>query len=109
MTIDAPGSQFEHCAVGPPNDADSAHCTDEDDNGVNERTNAATNAGKLVALLDDDAIFSSFRNLVTIPSMLVHTLHHHASNHFITNPSLFCYVQYCYPKFSLVFVICSWG
>jgi hypothetical protein len=83
---DVAGSQSEHCAEGPPNSADSTYCTDEDDNAVNEIINAAAYVGKLVASLDDDAIFSSFKKLVTTYSM----------------PFLF---NICYLKFLISFVL----
>jgi hypothetical protein len=62
MTIEgAGGSVYEDPHFG----VDSAHCTDEEDHVADQRTTEQNNVQQLLASLDDDAIFSSFKKLVS--------------------------------------------
>jgi hypothetical protein len=55
------GSVYEDPQLG----VDSAHCTDEEDHVADQRTIKHNNVQQLLASLDDDAIFSSFKKLVS--------------------------------------------
>jgi hypothetical protein len=64
MTIEGVGGPaYEDPQFG----VDSAHCTDEEDHVADERTTEQNNFQQLLASLDDDAIFSSFKKLVSVP------------------------------------------